>query len=570
MPGTFAGYEIVASTKNFLITCADDFVARNQALAISYCCEADLTRLQQLFSTTFQVGETIDHGVWVNVLKDDDPNRTFNGFNYGYETEESSRIVIGRAFTPPPPPPPPLLPPDPPFDPGPNLNQAVLEFPQRVFVAELAEILMGFTGYGWVAGQSHGEALSAVLGALLHPRGYYDTGQGPRVNQWFNGYTPTGKPFEAGRGDFVTNTGPSDTDFVTFGCGILFINYMVDQLGHSLQEVIRAGAGTLAATYAQVAKLPANMAFNNFYALISAHVDSRATFVGLDTIFPLYDPQHRSVSVNGGDPVILLPARDAKPTKFKQRPGLFCPEALYDFTGVRSFVRVPVYAYCTGFLNANFQWQANGMALPTHGAWASVTINTPVTVRNPDQTTSNVDNTTTLKYFIRDRWNHSEVFLKNTSTEGDCTVTMTAMCSEAGINKDPQTSGASDVDITAVAWEAGAQLVKDRKRCNPFYARVNKSIWGLTEKLSDLKNRPDPPSERAVQQVIDAVSQVQDAVSRYAKAGHMSAAEVLQQLSLPGGLRSKDAPPPESSVRSAQQAAAPKVGKQGNKGKGRG
>ena len=36
MPGTFVGYEIVASTKNFLITCENDVVARNQATAISY------------------------------------------------------------------------------------------------------------------------------------------------------------------------------------------------------------------------------------------------------------------------------------------------------------------------------------------------------------------------------------------------------------------------------------------------------------------------------------------------------------------------------------------------------
>jgi hypothetical protein len=30
-------------------------------------------------------------------------------------------------------------------------------------------------------------------------------------------------------------------------------------------------------------------------------------------------------------------------------------------------------------------------------------------------------------------------------------------------------------------------------RCNPFYAEVNDSFWYLTEKLSDFRNRPDPP-----------------------------------------------------------------------------
>ena len=40
---------------------------------------------------------------------------------------------------------------------------------EGVFVAELAEILMQFTGYGWDPGHSPGEGLSNLLGALLHP-----------------------------------------------------------------------------------------------------------------------------------------------------------------------------------------------------------------------------------------------------------------------------------------------------------------------------------------------------------------------------------------------------------------
>jgi hypothetical protein len=152
MPDTFQGYEVVASTPNFLITCENDVVARNQALSISYICESDLKRLEELFSTEFQYGKTIDHGVWVNVLKDD-PVRTWNGLNHGYETNQSSRIVVGHAFTPPSPTP--TFVSDPPLDPGPNSNRAVMEFPQRVFVAELVEILMNFTGYGWNPGFSN-------------------------------------------------------------------------------------------------------------------------------------------------------------------------------------------------------------------------------------------------------------------------------------------------------------------------------------------------------------------------------------------------------------------------------
>jgi hypothetical protein len=143
--------------------------------------------------------------------------------------KESSRIVIQRAFVPPPPSPPSLFPPDPPPLTGPNLNNAVIEFPRFVFVAELAEILMGFTGYGWDAGHSPGEGLSNLLGALLHPAGYYDTGQGPRINQWLNG--SVGVPPIPPRADFVSNTVNTDKDILSYGCGILFINYLVYQLG---------------------------------------------------------------------------------------------------------------------------------------------------------------------------------------------------------------------------------------------------------------------------------------------------------------------------------------------------
>ncbi len=163
MPDYFAGYEIVARTKNFLVTCEDDADARVRAQYIGYVCEADLARLNDLFSTNFEAGKSSPHSVWVVVLKDD-PTSSANGWNYGYETEESSQIWIRRGFVPPPPAPPSLIPPDPPPLPGPNLNNAIMEFPRFVFVAELAEILMQFTGYGWNPGQSPGEGLSNLLG----------------------------------------------------------------------------------------------------------------------------------------------------------------------------------------------------------------------------------------------------------------------------------------------------------------------------------------------------------------------------------------------------------------------
>jgi hypothetical protein len=542
MAGTFAGYEIVASTKNFLVTCEDDVVARNQAIAVGNICEWDLNILQDLFSTEFQYDKTIDHGVWVNVLKDD-PSRTWNGVNYGYETQESSRIVIGRAFTPPPPSPP-MFALDPPLDPGPNYAQAVIEFPQRVFVAELVEILMAFTGYGWNAGYSNGEALSGISGALLHPYGYYPTGQGPRVNQWLNG----------GRPDFISKTDPTDQNFVSFGCGILFINYLVHQLGFDLKTVIKAGGDTFAETYHRLTGKPANSAFGTFINLINAHADPKGqTFAALDNVFPLYDPPQRTVSLNPGDPVTKIPVPDPKPHSFPIKSGFFCPEKNYDFLETLSIVEDPFYAHSRGLLNATFAWQIDGnnISMPSGGGWGSINLNTPVTVRNPDKTVTTIANSTTLRFFIRNSWNGSELFLKNTDMRGNVSVTIGAFCTESNIAKDPWTSTTYDEDLVAVTWsDANDQLKKDRQRCNPFFATIDNSIWGLSATLSDVKNRPDPPSERTLKRVVDAVQVVLKAAGQYAEHANLTRAEVLQQLNVPGALRSPFEPLSDRTLRS--------------------
>ena len=101
MPDYFAGYEIVAQTKNFLITCDSAPEARVRAQNVAGVCEDDLAKLNDLFSTNFETGVTSDHTVWVNALNNA-PAAPLKGWNYGYETGESSQIVLQRAFTPPP------------------------------------------------------------------------------------------------------------------------------------------------------------------------------------------------------------------------------------------------------------------------------------------------------------------------------------------------------------------------------------------------------------------------------------------------------------------------------------
>jgi hypothetical protein len=352
MTDYFAGYEIVANTTNFLVTCEDDAGARLRAQSIGDICEADLARLNDLFSTNFEAGKTSPHGIWVVVLKDD-PTSKYNGWNYGYKTE-GSQIWIRRAFTPPPPPPPSLFPQDPLPLPGSNLNAAIAEFPRFVFVAELAEILMQFTGYGWDSSKSPGEGLSNLLGTLLHPAGYYDASQGPRINQWLNG--GSGPPIIPPRKDFISATENTDLDIFSYGCAILFIYYLVDQLGHSLKDVIRAGGSTLAETYARVTKQPASAAYGAINILLQAHIGGSTTNnMRRDNIFPLLEVNRRSIQITVGEPRDMGHFTDTAPVSWKVNPGGFCHEAIFDFFRERELVEVPVFARAWSMANAAFR-----------------------------------------------------------------------------------------------------------------------------------------------------------------------------------------------------------------------
>ncbi len=540
MTDYFAGYEIVARTRSFMVTCEDDADARVRAQNIGRTCEGDLARLNDLFSTNFETGKSSPHTIWVVVLKDE-PTSTSNGWNHGYETKESSQIWIRRGFVPPPPAPPSLIPQDPPPLPGPDLNNAVNEFPRFVFVAELAEILMQFTGYGWNPGQSPGEGLSNVLGALLHPGGYYGTGQGPRINSWLNG--GGGPPANPPRKDFVSNTVNTDKDIYSYGCAILFINYLVYQLGHPLKDVIRAGGSTLAETYARVTGRPAAEAYGTFNGLLQAHIGGSTTNQMLrDNIFPLLGVNARSIQTTVQDPIDKGHLTDPAPVSWEVKPGLVCPPGAYDFYRQHEQVEEPVAALARGMANAVFRWTIEGVEVPVRGTWTNLVVNRPLIVKNPDGTTTNVANSVTIIYGILDVWNLSMLYLKTLTWDGNCELKVTVAAKEAAIN-EPEVTADESVSLTTVTWAPGEEMKKAWKRCNPFYARVNDSLWHLTERLADAKDRPDPPSERDIREIVQAVEKVQQAVGQYAQAGLQTETEIWRQAGTPGGLRSADPVP---------------------------
>jgi hypothetical protein len=182
--------------------------------------------------------------------------------------------------------------------------------------------------------------------------------------------------------------------------------------------------------------------------------------------------------------------------------------------------------------------------LPVHGSWANAVVNSPLTVKNPDKSETIVANAVAFTYGIVDIWNGSVLYLKSQDWTGNCLLNFSVTAKEAAII-EAETSASDCVSLNTVSWRPSEETRKAFKRCNPFYAEVNDSIWYLTERLVDLVNRPDPPNVLNVRGVIRAVEQVQKAVEKFTGAGPLSTAEVLRQLGTPDGLQSADPVPAE-------------------------
>ena len=106
-----------------------------------------------------------------------------------------------------------------------------------MFAVELAEIFMGF--HRWNRGDNQGEALSVICRDEL-----YGAPMDIRVNQWLDGSRPNS----------VDAAVATDSDPISYGCGVLFINYLCYQLGHPMYAICQAPGTTLADRYRALEK----------------------------------------------------------------------------------------------------------------------------------------------------------------------------------------------------------------------------------------------------------------------------------------------------------------------------
>ena len=153
-------------------------------------------------------------------------------------------------------------------------SDPAVDFIRSLLVAEADEVFMANFGRGWDCGASNGEGLSRVLANDIYqgvePAGFISS------NSWLN----------SPRANYVEHTYPSDTDYPSIGCSVLFLNWLRFQLDRSWTDIVASGGATLAETYRNL--IGRSTAWQDFQSIISAHFPAGKNYnLKTDNPFPL-------------------------------------------------------------------------------------------------------------------------------------------------------------------------------------------------------------------------------------------------------------------------------------------
>ncbi len=118
-------------------------------------------------------------------------------------------------------------------------------------------------------------------------------------------------------------------------------------------------------------------------------------------------------------------------------------------------------------------------------------------------------------------------------------LNVTALATEGAIN-DAKVSADSQLSVDPLSYEAGEEYKKDRRRCNKFYANLDDSLYSLSVTLANLKNRPDPPSEHVILEVLENVAKVEHDAQHAAHSSGITRKQLFKQLASPGALISNE------------------------------
>jgi hypothetical protein len=104
-----------------------------------------------------------------------------------------------------------------------------------------------------------------------------------------NGFTTAAQWLDSDtRPDFVTTNDSTDTNPISIGCSVLFLNYLRHQLNYGWEQIVTAGGATLGLCYTALTGKAGSTGFGDFSALLSAaYPPGTPSGVTTDNVFPL-------------------------------------------------------------------------------------------------------------------------------------------------------------------------------------------------------------------------------------------------------------------------------------------
>ena len=197
---------------------------------------------------------------------------------------------------------------------------------------------------------------------------------GPFVNNWLKL-----KRTE----DWVSKNEDTDKNDFSYGCAIVFLYYMRDQLQHSLGDIIKHGGDTLEATYHNLTGSSGGYTslktlLDQYLPYVAGDPTKQMNNLVTDNPFPIWEGNNRRVGLRFSEKTVtrLVPFSSFG-QHVKVRPFFTCPEATYRFQHRTFNSTLTCIASTEGFAQPTFSWKVNGLK-GFHGG--SITPTVPISV----------------------------------------------------------------------------------------------------------------------------------------------------------------------------------------------
>ena len=495
----------VGNTKHFFYEYDDALgvPAQTLALALMATCEFDLFRLAQYLP--FQLGGGGDtfalRPVIVRVQDaplPSDPNKTKgpprNGAdNFGDPTKSTQSDLIRIN----------------PLDPTGNLLTP--DEMRLRFCAEMAEQLM--YAYNWHPRDGQGEALSRWLAYLCYPADAFID-----VNDWL---------LQDPRPDWVNNLKPSDTDDISYGCGLIFLNYIVSQLQLSMRDFLLAGGNTMADRYHNLTKA-ADDPFVTMNNLLLKHY-GKVVQLATNDPFPLYDAKDRKVLFSYTKSAT---SHLGAPGEAHVAPFFNCPAKDYSYNQVIRTVTRSVTASTVGFGVPDFVWKIQGLKQLASSSTGKVTV--PMAIPDPNhptvpkQTTGDMTFSYTRNESGALNSKTSTLTVTNTDFNGDYTVDISCDVTEQQEGDLNPVTADQGLDFDALGIQYEPRYYSDQAACEKAFENAISHLPRLQQQIQIIKTLPDPPSERTLGRVLEAALAIRGLVAEVAKTNRTQADQIAE------------------------------------------